>query len=413
MQQTVAWPIEVSGCEYSILFDARDTNIAPAVAQDRTWEPWQLAIYERLIGPDWCCLDIGANAGLNTIAMAQFAHVGKVFAFEPVPATCRLLEQNLENNRIDREQVSVIQNALGSDRATKDIAFSHMELGRASLSVLPETDDESELHRETVSVISLDEWWMTHRRPIVNFIKIDVEGYELDVLAGATALLGEHPSLFVMCEMNLDASNDHSDNALALLNRLMELFNHVLFVGREGRLYPLKSYAQLRAYMMQGHQVDDLFCCNVIPSGLNDLLADHWIIPARLSQECEISDCRMVVFSNRYADGWTTAIQNELPRTSCAVALFLHKEQVLTVSLKEIYSKHAGNDAKNARVFVDASVFKFNLLDKAGEVSIRLPSGQHWIFCETDFFLEARKYLGNERDPRRVGANLKLEFARS
>jgi FkbM family methyltransferase len=413
MYPTVAWPVEISGREYSVLFDGRDTNIAPAVAQDRKWESWQLTIYERLIRPDWCCLDIGANVGLNTIAMAQFAHAGRVFAFEPVLATLELLERNLENNLIDRKCVTVVPQAVGRARTTKEIAYSPEELGRASLCFQAEVSQGPALLREMVDVVPLDQWWLTYQRPTVNFIKIDVEGYELDVLAGASALLKEHPGLLLVCEMNLDASSQKIEldrDARMLFERLQQIFRHVLFVGRAGRLFPLNSYAQLRAYMMQGHRVDDLFCCNDVPSQLADLVSSQWVLPARLTQECEVDHHRIIVYSNRYADGWTSAIQGTYAGTSCAIAVSLLRDELVTVSLKPIHSAHAGLSSKITRVFIDESAFQFDLLDHPERFSLSLSAGLHWIFCETGFSLEARYYLGNDADPRWVGANLTLTF---
>src|SRR5438874_6633633 len=62
---------------------------------DRTYEQYGAALQ-----PGWTVVDIGAFLGDFAVFAAQRVAGGRVFAFEPVPSSYRLLRQNLELNRI-------------------------------------------------------------------------------------------------------------------------------------------------------------------------------------------------------------------------------------------------------------------------------------------------------------------------
>jgi FkbM family methyltransferase len=124
------------------------------------------------VGPSDLVFDVGANIGFTARLFAQSG--AKVIAFEPSPKAFRLLARNLAGIG-DARQLAV------ADRPGR-LFFE--ECAQLNLSHLADRGIEV----EAVTIDSLPE------RP--TFIKIDVEGFEASVLAGATETLRQGPTIF-------------------------------------------------------------------------------------------------------------------------------------------------------------------------------------------------------------------------
>lgn len=125
--------------------------------------------------------DIGANVGFFSLLASQRVGAGRVIAFEPLPANLELLRRNLALNGADN--VSIVDAAVAdtSGRARFTVG------GSASQGALADEGIE-------VAVVALDELDL----PPPTVMKIDVEGAESRVLAGAVRLLTHHrPVIFL------------------------------------------------------------------------------------------------------------------------------------------------------------------------------------------------------------------------
>jgi len=142
----------------------------------------------RLIEPPFCIFDVGANQGqfleacLQSLAGADC----QIHSFEPVNATFEQLRQKFGH----RQGVKLNPVALGYREETRPIFFNSRATGLASLSKrdldhfgIPV--DASEL----ATVQTIDGYCGKNNIARINFLKIDVEGHELDVLKGASNLL--------------------------------------------------------------------------------------------------------------------------------------------------------------------------------------------------------------------------------
>ena len=125
-------------------------------------------------------VDIGANVGYYT---RKASHIvgpkGRVLAFEPAPNALRVLKLNAQ----DLDNVAVFGIAAGEVRESR--TFHLQEAGDTS-TLLPASGGRA----IAVEVAPLDE--VLADAPAVDLIKIDVEGYEMNVLAGARSLLTRH-----------------------------------------------------------------------------------------------------------------------------------------------------------------------------------------------------------------------------
>ena len=167
-----------------------------------SYEPSTQKLLRTYIGSSSTVIDIGANIGAHTLTMARLASAGSVIACEPNPSTYKRLLQNLELN--NTSNVIPCQVAL-TDHVGKVTLFvpasSDPDQGTARLGpATHKTLGVSTLRRDastvTVDAETLDHLKARLQLSEVSLVKIDVEGYEGAVLAGArNLLLGLHPVL--------------------------------------------------------------------------------------------------------------------------------------------------------------------------------------------------------------------------
>jgi FkbM family methyltransferase len=151
------------------------------------------ASYQNLLRPNDHILDIGANIGYYLLVAKRVVGEGARFlAFEPVPDNFAILERNLR--RLGRINCRTIQSAIG---AVNDTAMFY-ESRVSNFGGLIQ-HSRQEIKREIpVDVRRLDDVLASFRdfRPTV--LRMDVEGAELDVLAGGRKTLETHrPLLFI------------------------------------------------------------------------------------------------------------------------------------------------------------------------------------------------------------------------
>jgi FkbM family methyltransferase len=152
-----------------------------------------MAFALHLLREDDLFVDIGANVGTWSVLAAKLRKA-EVVAFEPDPETASRLIRNLEANGI-RNRVSIELVALGAEEG--NIGFT---VGRDAMNRVATSADES---ARLVPIRRLDTV-LAGKRPL--FMKIDVEGHEEAVLAGAERILAQPSLLALQIETVSDAA---------------------------------------------------------------------------------------------------------------------------------------------------------------------------------------------------------------
>jgi len=150
-------------------------------------------------------IDAGANFGWYTTLFAKHAgDEGFVHAFEPVPTTFDNLQRNLD--LMDHPTNVKLNNlALGEAKSQAVInVFPGEPVGHASLS----NHDRTETIQFACEIIPLDDYLVANSVGNVDFVKVDIEGAELNFLKGAELLLQQQkPPIFLM-EMALNQTRN-------------------------------------------------------------------------------------------------------------------------------------------------------------------------------------------------------------
>ena len=170
-----------------LVIDLADHAIGLNILRGR-FELNELDFVRRTVRPGQHVLDIGAHIGLFAMHMAAIVGPdGSVHAFEPFSENAECLEKSVKENRFEA-RVVVERKAVGREAGTARLLFAPHSLNTGGAFLVREGASLPGHEARSVPAIALDGYPL--HRP-VSFVKIDVEGAEPLVLAGAKRILGE------------------------------------------------------------------------------------------------------------------------------------------------------------------------------------------------------------------------------
>jgi FkbM family methyltransferase len=187
------------------------------------FEPSTAAAISRLVKPGHVALDIGANIGAHTLRIArQVGETGRVFAFEPTDFAFGKLLTNLRLNPLLKDRVTAIQCFLGASASADapSAIYSSWPLTRASdlhkvhLGA-PMTTGQARTRR-------LDDVIAEHNVARVDVVKMDVDGFECDVLDGAKLMMERDRPTYIM-ELTPYVLKERGSSFDALIDRFLSL----------------------------------------------------------------------------------------------------------------------------------------------------------------------------------------------
>jgi FkbM family methyltransferase len=185
----------------------KDLDSAPIyVSPDASLSQWRprlrsdlFDLARQFVHPGNVVWDIGANVGLFAIAAAQKAGPrGSVLAIEPDPWLAALLQRTVAAQRPTAAPVHIMPVAVTDTTRIGTLHIAKRNRASNHLSSVPEHSQAGGT-RETLQVLCITlDWLLTQTLP-PHFVKIDVEGSEIDLLHAAHCLLSEVRPI-IMCE---------------------------------------------------------------------------------------------------------------------------------------------------------------------------------------------------------------------
>lgn len=203
-----------------------DLSITPELALNGTYEEAELKFLEReLRGGDFF-IDVGSNVGVfSLVAARRVCAFGRVFAYDANPAVLEHLNRSLVMNWM-HDRCITLHRAVGATPGTVTLQFSEKRLGDGNIGLKGESTFHKsisrigELREVEVELVRLDDEFPFDQE--IKILKIDVEGFEHQVLNGAERLLKNRCVKFVLMELLEEvAGRQHSRN-LEMVNWVLE-----------------------------------------------------------------------------------------------------------------------------------------------------------------------------------------------
>jgi len=182
-------------------------------------------IVRRLLATGRVCIDIGANNGVYTYALSRLS--ARVEAFEPLPACARTLEA------FGAANVGVHEVALSSSSGAREL-FVPVDSGVVHTALASFVKPKGTFQTISVPLRKLDSYGFRD----VCFIKIDVEGHELEVLRGAALTIAEYKPMVLV-----EVEQRHLNFPMDLVFREFSSFGYRGFFTTHGKLSPLKAFS--------------------------------------------------------------------------------------------------------------------------------------------------------------------------
>lgn len=180
---------------YIQLWPLKNACVDETIALTGVWEKTVSEQLTRYIKPGNTFVDIGANVGYHSLFVASLLNgTGSVHAFEPIPHLCKQINSSIKKNVFSN--VHIYQIGLGEKDLEIPLYIRDENMGGSSIFEFPELNLVKPSSTTEINIKSLDE--VIKEEPKIDLIKIDVEGYEFEVLRGARKTLKKyHPVIFL------------------------------------------------------------------------------------------------------------------------------------------------------------------------------------------------------------------------
>ncbi len=184
----------------------------------------------RLIRPGMVVVDVGAHIGYYTRIFSRLVgDSGRVLSFEPSSENFPVLSKNLSAGKY--RNVTLFNKAVGAEN-TKGTLFVSPGHSNHSLNA----GFTESVGQEQVEIVPLDLVLSQQGISQMDFIKVDVEGSEIDVLHGMKSIIANSPNLHMLIEYNPDALQSSGCEPVELLALIKQLGFEPFHVLPDGSL---------------------------------------------------------------------------------------------------------------------------------------------------------------------------------
>ena len=250
--------LEIAGGARVVTPDSVNLITPYVLYEQGDWFEDEIGFLRRLLLPGQQAIDVGANYGVYTLSIAKVVGpTGNVWAFEPASSTAAFLAQGIAANNFT--QVVLERSALSRDCGTAQLTVND----NSELNALVR-DERSGNASETVRLATLDDCLQRYGWKRIDFLKIDAEGEEANIIEGGRRFFADLSPL-ILYEVKAG-----EEVHLELVQKFAALgFDSYRLVPGLGLLVPFDAAVAPDGFLL------NLFCCKKDQAGL---LADRGLL---------------------------------------------------------------------------------------------------------------------------------------
>jgi FkbM family methyltransferase len=234
---------------YLLIDPAQDKGLERSLFENGHYELGTQQLLNQFLKKGSVFLDIGANIGLFTIQAAKIVgKSGKVIAFEANPKTQKILSHNLDLNHV--EQVVTYGVAL-SDENGETTIYENWNVNRGGASLISQDNQEG----ISIQMVKLDALFETNEQ--VDLVKLDVEGWEGNVLRGGMNLFKAQNPIFII-EVSKVRENEKGIQPEEIVEIVKSIGDYQFFKQKSGKARTGKLVEILSNEDLPNH--DNIIC---------------------------------------------------------------------------------------------------------------------------------------------------------
>jgi FkbM family methyltransferase len=191
----------------------------------------ELQFLSQFIYSDSTVLDLGANYGHYTVEMGKLCTKGRVYAFEPIPFTFRVLKRVVDHFKLSHVQLfeAAVSHQIGEvDMVLPLLDFGGPDTGVAYIGQSTARKSEKVL----IKTVVLDEQQLEGR---VDFIKMDIEGHEPKAMKGMEGLMTKNRPV-ILIEFSHNCLKRATETPSEFANYIVNQLDYRFYQAREQKL---------------------------------------------------------------------------------------------------------------------------------------------------------------------------------
>jgi len=204
--------IKYKNISFFILIKKKNFGIDTSIYMNNIYEEDIMDLFYKYIKKEDVVFDIGANIGYHSLFISKIVgDKGKVYSFEPIKNLTEQLEKSINKNNITNININNI--AVGNSNYETDIYLNEENIGGSSLV------NKSFKNKEKIIVKKLDGIYFNKIKKL-NFVKIDVEGFEYEVLLGMEKLINKFKPKIILEYSPILYKNNDDLNIINFLKKI-------------------------------------------------------------------------------------------------------------------------------------------------------------------------------------------------
>lgn len=217
-----------------VVLNPKDPVVSGALAF-RVYERSELVFVSNALKPGMTMLDVGANVGLYSALGGQLVgSQGRVIALEPDPESFRYLQLTIQKNGL--RNVHALRMAASDQTGMAYLFTSSSNRGDSRL-----YDNELSDNKVRIKTVRLDDYLPQIGIEEVEFIKVDVQGFEGHVLSGLEKTIRRSPRLTIIAEFWPEGLRRAGSDPSQFLAQLERWGMHLYKLGNNGMPTPIRN----------------------------------------------------------------------------------------------------------------------------------------------------------------------------